>query len=87
MDNCRYDCLFEPLQIGSATAPSRVYQAPHCSHPERFIPWRSIAFRCDYWSWGCLSTPSKISLVFNQITVFSTVSTGIKSSLLIQMHW
>ena len=31
MHNSRYDCLFEPLQIGPVTAPNRFYQVPHCN--------------------------------------------------------
>ena len=27
----RYDCLFEPLDIGPVTTPNRFYQVPHCN--------------------------------------------------------
>jgi dimethylamine/trimethylamine dehydrogenase len=29
--NSRYDILFQPIRIGSVTAPNRFYQVPHCN--------------------------------------------------------
>ena len=31
MQDSRYDCLFEPIQLGPVTARNRFYQVPHCS--------------------------------------------------------
>ena len=31
MHDSRYDCLFEPIEIGPVTARNRFYQVPHCS--------------------------------------------------------
>ena len=38
----RYDCLFEPLQIGPVTAKNRFYQVPHCNGMGHRFP-RSLA--------------------------------------------
>ncbi len=38
----RYDCLFEPLQIGPVTARNRFYQVPHCNGMGHRFP-RSLA--------------------------------------------
>jgi dimethylamine/trimethylamine dehydrogenase len=27
----KYDCLFEPIKIGSKTMKNRFYQVPHCT--------------------------------------------------------
>ncbi|RBI70332.1 NADH:flavin oxidoreductase [Roseovarius sp. TE539] len=34
----RYDCLFEPVQIGPVTARNRFYQVPHCNGMGRVYP-------------------------------------------------
>ena len=45
MDNSRYGCLFEPLQIGPVTAPNRFYQVPHCNGMGHLRPQSLAAMR------------------------------------------
>ena len=58
MDNTRYDCLFEPLQIGPVTAPNRFYQVPHCNgmghlRPQSLAAMRSVKAEGG---WGVVCT-------------------------------
>ena len=56
--NPRYDCLFEPVQIGPVTAPNRFYQTPHATGMGNMKPNSSAALRAmkAEGGWGVVCT-------------------------------
>jgi 2,4-dienoyl-CoA reductase-like NADH-dependent reductase (Old Yellow Enzyme family) len=49
----RYDPLFEPIRLGSVTAPNRFYQVPRCSGMGYHHPQMLAAMRlCATGAWG-----------------------------------
>jgi len=54
----KYDCLFEPIQIGPKTLKNRFYQVPHCNGAGSERPGSQAAFRAmkAEGGWGAMCT-------------------------------
>ena len=54
----KYDCLFEPIQIGPKTLKNRFYQVPHCNGAGSERPGTQAAFRAmkAEGGWGAMCT-------------------------------
>ena len=56
--DAKYDCLFEPIQLGPKTMKNRFYQVPHCNGSGTEKPGTQAAFRAmkAEGGWGAVCT-------------------------------